>query len=306
MPNRSPSPSSSSQESATPPPLVVEKKSKKKSNGKEKSKPKPSAEEAKYEGANLNWDYAPPDGVQLIEEHEDADAGDFDWDEIKKNDDLELWLIRVPESVKPKHLDGLSIDLPTSSKSARVGELKRKHTNFDIWSVGDDADNLPIGGEEIKGLSCLLPRSSKKGKLYPSPKPISHHLVVSAQAVAPTPAADSNASTSTQYKNPPRPTYPQEVLKHRFIPFGSVIKNVDENAEDAVMDVDHIEEPQPGQPPSSPKKKSRSKKTDEEAAVVDESEPEVKVKKTKGKKRKGEPGEPGDTPAKKAKKAKVA
>jgi hypothetical protein len=73
--------------------------------------------------------------------------------------------------VKPKYLENIQLDKPISSvspRSAVVGILKRKHTTFDIWSVGDDGDDdLPVGGEELKGLSCLLPRKSKKGKLYP-------------------------------------------------------------------------------------------------------------------------------------------
>lgn len=68
--------------------------------------------------------------------------------------------------VKPKYLQNVQIDVPTSSsRSATVGELNRKHISFDIWSVGDDEEQ-PVGGEEIRGLSCLLPRKKKGGKLY--------------------------------------------------------------------------------------------------------------------------------------------
>ena len=71
--------------------------------------------------------------------------------------------------MKPKYLENLRLHKPISSvspQSALVGVLKRKHTTFDIWSVGD-SDDQPVGGEELKGLSCLLPRKKKKGKLYP-------------------------------------------------------------------------------------------------------------------------------------------
>jgi hypothetical protein len=68
--------------------------------------------------------------------------------------------------VKPKYLENAKVELPSSSKSARIGTLNRKHATYDIWSVGDNDDDQPVGGEEIKGLSCLLPKKSKNGKLF--------------------------------------------------------------------------------------------------------------------------------------------
>lgn len=53
-----------------------------------------------------------------------------------------------------------------SSQTACIGTLNRKHSSFDIWSIGD-GDEQPVGGEEIKSLSCLLPRKGKKGEFYP-------------------------------------------------------------------------------------------------------------------------------------------
>lgn len=89
------------------------------------------------------------------------------------------------------------------------------------------------------GLSCLLPRRKKGGKLFlceslrmeylkcpddiAAPKPIARHLVFSAQTSLPTPDPSSsesvspnNALSSTRYKHPPH------LLKHRFIPTGGV------------------------------------------------------------------------------------
>ena len=67
--------------------------------------------------------------------------------------------------VKPKNLDGLEIDAPSSSRSGQVGSLLRKGTVYDIWSMGD-GDTEFVGAEEMRGLSCLLPRKKKSGKLY--------------------------------------------------------------------------------------------------------------------------------------------
>ena len=68
--------------------------------------------------------------------------------------------------VKPKHLENVQLHMPISPHSTLVGTLKRKYMTFDIWSVGE-GDDRPVGGEELKGLSCLLPRKKEKGKLYP-------------------------------------------------------------------------------------------------------------------------------------------
>ncbi|KIM49608.1 hypothetical protein M413DRAFT_438785 [Hebeloma cylindrosporum] len=292
MPSGSPAPSSSSSRSS-PEPQIRDNKSNSK---KEKSKAKSTA--ARNEGTDPTWDYAPPPDAVLV--NDNVDAGEFDWDTIHDNDDLELWLIRVPESVKPKHLEGISIDIPSSSKSARIGTIQRKRTTFDIWSVGDDQTHL-VGGEELKSLSCLLPRKSKKGKLYPSPKPISHRLVVAAQAVTPTPDSSlTDADPTTQYKNPPRHSYPKEVLKHRFTPYGTLLNPVQDDS----MDIDDapVQEPQP--PPSPTKKQPKTTDAVISDPPTEESKAEREVKSTKGKKRKGETADPPDVPAKKPKKTK--
>lgn len=82
-------------------------------------------------------------------------------------------LICCFDQVKPKYLENAQLHIASSSKekSGRIGALHRKHTTYDIWSVGEDGldnedDELPIGGEEIKALTCLLPRKTKKGRLY--------------------------------------------------------------------------------------------------------------------------------------------
>ncbi|KAF8801410.1 hypothetical protein BYT27DRAFT_7198187 [Phlegmacium glaucopus] len=284
-----------------------------------------SSVQAKNEGVNLNWAFAPPPGTVLLKE-EDADAGEFDWDTINDDEDLELCLIRIPDSVKPKYLENVQLHMPISSSSstpsqnACVGILKRKHTTFDIWAVGNDGEQ-PIGGEELKSLSCLLPRKKKKGKLYPAPKPFTHHLLISAQSVVPTPYASSSSSTQPSemtgppYKNPPRQSYPKEVLKHQFMPYGSLV-NVTNN--DDEMDTETHEgmnvdietpEPQPTLPPKTKRKKGKvvdeiHLETPLKPSTATEAEPEGK--KAKGKKRKGEGTDTAESPApKKSKKFKT-
>lgn len=85
----------SSSGSSPEPEPVRAKKSKKKSKV---LKPVASnIEHGKDEGTNPEWDYVPPEGTVLLDHG--VDSGDFDWDAVKDDDDLELWLVRVPDSV---------------------------------------------------------------------------------------------------------------------------------------------------------------------------------------------------------------
>ncbi|KAJ6630273.1 hypothetical protein B0H10DRAFT_2207957 [Mycena sp. CBHHK59/15] len=265
---------------------------KEQTNAAEKAKSKAPAN-GRNEGVDPHWAYRPPRKSVLLDKS--AEMGDFDWDALNGNDDLELWLIRIPEGrdggaqVKPKYLETAQLAAPPrGSKSGKLGMLQRKHTAYDIWSVGDDApEELPIGGEEIKGISCLLPRRSKKGKLYAAPKPIARNIIMSAQAVKPTPdPANADAPNARPvYKNPPRESHPRELLTHKFMPYGSAMGDADDDSGDAAaMDLDSevLVLATPVDSPQSPKES----------------------KKAKGKKRKGE--EASASPKKKPKKAKTA
>ncbi|KAG2020990.1 hypothetical protein CC2G_006268 [Coprinopsis cinerea AmutBmut pab1-1] len=205
--------------------------------------------------------------------------------------------------VKPKHLSSLQIDPPSSSKTLKVGTLKKKHAAFDIWSIGKEiTDETPVGGEEINTLSCLLPRS-KKGKVYHAPKPIARRLVLSAQPVSPTQAEpqtlpDRDPSTQ-KYKNPPRPSYPNELLKHAFKPYGSNTTTVNGDTreeEDGSMDVDvnaqtpstkpstktdAKPDPEPKKSKDKEKKGKKRKVASDETTVEEDAAPKKKSKKSK-------------------------
>ena len=238
-----------------------------------KSSKKPAAGSSKAtssahgnnEGTDPNHDYQPPQGAVPVDLK--VDPGEFDWDAVKDDDDLELWVIRVPQGVglfrtlspsqtnllsqlKPKHLQNVKFDPPSSSKTSRIGNMDRKHASYDVWSLGDTPSEH-VGGEELKRLSCLLPRKNKGGKLYQgalhalpcnalaevtstAPKPIARHIVVTTKPAEATPGEDTVEQEETTYKNPPRPRYPLEVLKHRFVPLGALAPTDTPD----VMDVD--------------------------------------------------------------------
>ncbi|KAJ3877598.1 hypothetical protein F5051DRAFT_353430 [Lentinula edodes] len=207
-------------------------------------KPKPKGNRSKPEKISSakptpeddpTWAYQPPEGMALIENAENHN--EWDWDTFKKDPELELWVIRVPNGVKPKHLENMTISLPDSSsnhRNTKVGVLNRKQESYDVWDVcssstsgSDDIGGVEVGrldeegaaggGEEMRGLSCLLPRKKKHGELYIAPRPITRRLLVSAQI--PKPSSSEDYSMPTQ--NLPRFSYPQELLKHRFVAFGS-------------------------------------------------------------------------------------
>ena len=101
MPPSSVVSSSSSQgPSLSPPPQKSKgKKQPKKSEKADiKGKKKAKAENAKHDKVGTSWEYKPPEGAVLTNTR-DEDAGEFDWDAVNDDSDVELWLIRVPESV---------------------------------------------------------------------------------------------------------------------------------------------------------------------------------------------------------------
>ncbi|KAI6143914.1 hypothetical protein BKA82DRAFT_4178955 [Pisolithus tinctorius] len=259
--------------SPEPQTLTVQKSaSKKDKSSKKKTKTKATpigiAEPEKNEGDNPHWAYKPPPGSILLDHS--VDPGPFEWDTIRDDDDLDLWLIRVPDSIQAKHLEGVEIDLPISSRTARVGSLTRKNVVHEIWSAGEDDTDL-IGGEELRCLSCLLPRKKKKGKLCIAPKAVARHIIVSAQQATPT----APGPQPIIHQNSPRPSYPKDVLKHKFVPYGAR-SQLDITAVEESMDVEISAPPD-----------IVSEQPQEEA-------PQVSEKVSKGKKRKKE----GETPKK--------
>ncbi|KAF9494073.1 hypothetical protein BDN71DRAFT_1449397 [Pleurotus eryngii] len=279
-------------DSTPEPPRLTKPKAKKKSK-----KDKGKEEHGKNEGSSANAAYhPPPNAIQL--DHKSVDYGEFDWDAVESNGNCELWLLRIPDSIKPKYLENLSIELPQTTKhSTKVGVLERKLANYDIWAIGEgDADaDSPVVGEEIRNLSCLLPRRSKEGKLFSAPKPIARRLVFSAQPATPSASSPTSNTPSAPvlFQNPPRHSYPKELLKHRFMPFGSQVTSdvtpadINSPGDEDAMEVDAVlvpEQPTSGQKSEKDapltasqlaKEKSKTKKR-----KVEESSPK-KVKKIK-------------------------
>lgn len=88
---------SMSSTSSSPEPVQRIKTKKKDSKKKTKSSTAVVPEHGKDEGTNPDWDYVPPEGTILLDHN--VDSAEFDWDTVKNDEDVELWLVRVPEGV---------------------------------------------------------------------------------------------------------------------------------------------------------------------------------------------------------------
>jgi hypothetical protein len=173
------------------PSLLAEKtKSKKKHRDKGKSKEKAIASTSEHHGRNEGVvdPSQPPDGMVVLDTSQVDE--EFDWDLMKHDENKELWILRVPEGVsltaselfhslneyfqfKTKLLDGLEIQSPLKNPGTTLSSFERKRAKYDIWSVGHSKHTMELDddarasmGEEVKGLSCLLPRKKKHGKFY--------------------------------------------------------------------------------------------------------------------------------------------
>lgn len=79
---------------STPEPVLPTKPKTKKKSKKDKGKDG----HGKNEGTSANGAYQPPpNAIQL--DHESVDYGEFDWDAVESNENCELWLLRIPDSV---------------------------------------------------------------------------------------------------------------------------------------------------------------------------------------------------------------
>ena len=68
---------------------------------KSKSPTVVAPDHGKNEGDDPDWAYEPPAGAVLLDHA--VDVGPFEWDALKDDKDTEIWLIRVPDSVRSSH-----------------------------------------------------------------------------------------------------------------------------------------------------------------------------------------------------------
>ncbi|KAG7086381.1 hypothetical protein E1B28_002338 [Marasmius oreades] len=260
-------PSSSDESSSSGSTTSVQKKWK----GKMKGKGKVNKEKSTDKSQDPSWAYKPPHKYSAMKDVHDED--EWDWDTFQGNKDLELWLIRVPDGVKPQHLENVSIQGLSNSKDPKLGTISSKQGKYDIYEYRD-ADP-PVGGEEIKNISCLLPRRGKKDELRLAPRPIARRLVVSSHEVKATPIDDEAA---IELMNPRRFSYSKEMLTHKFMPYGSHLPTP---PEDVDMDVEEIQARPPEPEPKKPKNADGSRTKGKRKKMAEETSSPKKSKKVK-------------------------
>ena len=61
----------------------------------------------------------------------------------------------------------MRLDSPAgfANRTARLGSLERKAAAYDVWLVGDEPSDL-VAAEELKNLSLVVPRRTKRGRLF--------------------------------------------------------------------------------------------------------------------------------------------
>lgn len=96
---------SSSSRSPSPIPVLSSKQPKKSAGQRDKAKEKKKSKHVQIvdpHGRNEAPDkdaYKPPEGAVLMQHK--VEHSDFDWDVVRDDDNLELWLVRVPDGVSP-------------------------------------------------------------------------------------------------------------------------------------------------------------------------------------------------------------
>ncbi|KIO25581.1 hypothetical protein M407DRAFT_208943 [Tulasnella calospora MUT 4182] len=184
------------------------------------------------QGSASNW--KPPRGYVKVNVGSPEQGKTFDFDTIKNDPNLEIWVMRMPLSIKPKHLENLTIQMPadpSSSSAQSIGSINRKGKHYDIQLLPPQSDAGPPTGDhpvtetgglgeagELKSLSVLLPRS-KTNSLVLAPRPPTRHVLVTQAAPFPTPTPPDHQL----YTGPPAPRpQPLEKLVHAFRPIGSL------------------------------------------------------------------------------------
>jgi hypothetical protein len=117
------SPYTSTSSSPEPPPATKKPKAK---QGK-KSDASQAAGRGRNEGVDQTWPYKPPSGFVLRDTSSSGEVqgtGEFDWDAVADNSDLELWLIRVPDAVCTIHT---TPSQPCNPLTRRYDRLNLEH-----------------------------------------------------------------------------------------------------------------------------------------------------------------------------------
>ncbi|KAK7688847.1 hypothetical protein QCA50_007536 [Cerrena zonata] len=141
-------------------------------------------------------------------------------------------------------------------------------TSYDVWYLCDDT-NDPVGGEEVKTSLCWYQGLRREGSYMP-PRNYLHRTSFFPHAL--------RCPRHTPHPNLPRPTYPKEVLKHRFVPFDSLYG---EDVEQMEIDEDSSL-PKGSKPTADTLSESGGKLKERKVETTEDSSEPRKLRKSRG------------------------
>ncbi|KAJ2792446.1 hypothetical protein H4R21_006167 [Coemansia helicoidea] len=196
--------------------------------------------------------YAPPAGFEL---RTGSVAGAF---ELSAIDGKELWLLRVPDNVSAKQLDGLKIKHPKSSRNGVLGEITAGASTFQV--VSPAAGDAP----EFKGMAemSLLVPDGDESALTLLPARCTELLSLTEKIDIPDPTEYARVIAT---RDPPARPQPEN-MKLQFLPYGfysaEEYKALDQGAPLAAGEDPAVAEP-------APKKRKKDKSKDQSSATSD-------------------------------------
>ncbi|CAO3636135.1 unnamed protein product [Cunninghamella blakesleeana] len=184
----------------------------------------------------------------------------YDAEGLEDSDDKEIWLIRVPRQIKSDNLKSLTFKYPkTEGKSLaelKLNENKDKYTLYKVPEGKTLESDVGISGQEMLGLTCLLPSKDNSGKLVFAPKKFSNYLILDEEVIIPDGITISETIRDTPITKREHP----EGLKMRYKPYGYFTNPQQEN--DIQMKEETVEEDE--KKVKKNKKKSTDVETDKE------------------------------------------
>ncbi|KAH7102023.1 hypothetical protein BKA62DRAFT_829623 [Auriculariales sp. MPI-PUGE-AT-0066] len=213
--------------------------------------------------------YTPPAGFRSYENITVDD--NFDWDAVDADDNLELWLIRVPDGFKSKQLESATLKAP-SSRRRELGSIARKSGAVTHLITRVDNQDETGAAEEMQAVRCLLPKKRKAGKMFLAQKKFAQHVVVTRVPSSPSLDPDAAASTVTaDLSAAERPSWPLEQLSGRYIPCGLRGAQYDEDDGFDVANETQLGNASSKSSASSPAQEKRDKQKKDKAKAMEQS-----------------------------------
>lgn len=115
----------------------------------------PAAQSTAIQGPedNPHWAYTPPEGARLVDHN--VDAEEFDWDSVKADDDLELWVIRAPADVRVL-ISSLTLTMHSNRKLYLADETETSRTYVIIHTILFVFQDLKRTDRKYRAEACFI------------------------------------------------------------------------------------------------------------------------------------------------------